>query len=82
MTLKKCILGFVFLLGGCVGIPDGVKPVDNFQLEKYLGKWYEIARLDHSFERGLSRVTADYSMNPDGSVRVINRGYSAKDNKW
>jgi apolipoprotein D and lipocalin family protein len=82
MTLKKFIFGFVFLLGGCVGIPDGVTPVDNFQIEKYLGKWYEIARLDHSFERGLSHVTADYSMNPDGSVKVINRGYSAKDNKW
>ena len=82
MTLKKCILSFVFLLGGCVGMPDGVTPVDNFQLERYLGTWYEIARLDHSFERGLSHVTADYSMNPDGSVRVINRGYSSAENKW
>jgi apolipoprotein D and lipocalin family protein len=59
-----------------------VKPVDNFKLEKYLGKWYEIARLDHSFEKGLSRVTAEYSLRPDGGVKVINRGYSAKDNKW
>ena len=72
----------VLLLTGCVGIPDNVKPVDHFKLESYLGKWYEIARLDHSFERGLSRVTASYSLRDDGGLRVINRGYSAKDNKW
>jgi apolipoprotein D and lipocalin family protein len=82
MLIKKLLPGLVFLLVGCIGIPDGVTPVENFQLERYLGKWYEIARLDHSFERGLSHVTAEYSMNPDGSVRVINRGYSVKDNKW
>lgn len=80
--LKKFLIGFVFLLAGCVGMPDGVTPVDNFELERYLGKWYEIARLDHSFERGLSHVSAEYSMNSDGSVRVINRGYSAEDKKW
>jgi apolipoprotein D and lipocalin family protein len=70
------------LLTGCTAIPENVQPVDNFKLDKYLGKWYEIARLDHSFERGLSRVTADYSLRPDGGVKVVNRGYSAKDNKW
>jgi apolipoprotein D and lipocalin family protein len=59
-----------------------VKPVDNFRLEKYLGKWYEIARLDHSFERGLTRVTADYSLRDDGGVRVLNRGYSQEEKKW
>jgi apolipoprotein D and lipocalin family protein len=82
MVIKKLILCLVFLLAGCVGIPDGVKPVENFQLERYLGKWYEIARLDHSFERELSRVSAEYSLNNDGSVRVINRGYLASENKW
>ena len=70
------------LLTGCVGIPEGVEPVGNFKLERYLGKWYEIARLDHSFERGLSRVTANYSMREDGGVKVINRGYSAEKNRW
>jgi Bacterial lipocalin len=72
---------FLFLTG-CAGIPENVKPVDNFKLEKYLGQWYEIARLDQSFERGLSRVTATYSMRDDGGVRVLNRGYSEKDKKW
>ncbi|MEZ6154460.1 MAG: lipocalin family protein [Candidatus Scalinduaceae bacterium] len=51
----------VYFLMGCVGIPENVKPVDNFKVEKYLGKWYEIARLDHLFERGLTRITAEYS---------------------
>jgi len=55
---KRFLIGLVFLLAGCVGVPDGVKPVEKFQLERYLGKWYEIARLDHSFERGLSQVSA------------------------
>jgi len=47
------------LLAACVGMPDSVTPVDQFELDRYLGKWYEIARLDHSFERGLSNVTAE-----------------------
>jgi len=75
------ILLAVFVMG-CAGIPANVKPVDNFKLEKYLGRWYEIARLDHSFERGLTRVTADYSLRDDGGVRVLNRGYSLKENAW
>jgi apolipoprotein D and lipocalin family protein len=65
-----------------VGIPDNVQPVENFELARYLGTWYEIARLDHSFERGLSRVTAEYSLREDGGVRVVNRGYSEQDKEW
>jgi apolipoprotein D and lipocalin family protein len=72
----------VLFLMGCVGMPEDVRPVDHFKLEKYLGTWYEIARLDHSFERGLTRVTANYSLRDDGGVRVINRGYLAKDQQW
>ena len=80
--MNKLLIVLVFFLTGCVGIPENVKPVDDFSLEKYLGKWYEIARLDHSFERGLSRVTAEYSLRDDGGLRVLNLGYSAKDNSW
>ena len=76
--MKKLSIVLILFLMGCVGIPENVKPVDNFKLEKYLGKWYEIARLDHSFERGLTRITADYSLRDDGGVRVLNRGYSAE----
>jgi apolipoprotein D and lipocalin family protein len=72
----------LLLLTGCLGIPANVTPVGNFDLEKYLGKWYEIARLDHSFERGLTRVSAEYSLREDGGVRVLNRGYSEKQARW
>lgn len=69
-------------LGGCLGMPESVKPVSDFQVNNYLGKWYEIARLDHSFERGLSKVTAEYSLRDDGGLAVLNRGFSAEKNKW
>lgn len=72
----------VLAISGCVGLPEGIEPVRNFELERYLGKWYEIARLDHSFERGLQRVTAEYSMREDGGVRVINRGFAEEDGEW
>jgi apolipoprotein D and lipocalin family protein len=78
---RLSIFMLVSLLTGCVGVPDNITPVENFQLDKYLGRWYEIARLDHSFERGLTRVTADYWLRDDGSVRVANRGYSVKKNE-
>lgn len=74
--------GFVSFLTGGVKVPDSVIPVAGFQLERYLGKWYEIARFDHAFERGLICVTADYSLRPDGGVRVLNCGYSQKESKW
>jgi len=80
--MKKLSAVLILFIMGCAGIPENVKPVDNFKLEKYLGKWYEIARLDHSFERDLTRVTADYSLRDDGGVRVLNRGYSARENSW
>ncbi len=80
--MKFIILIFTLLLTGCVGIPENVKPVSNFELDRYLGKWYEIARMDHSFERGLSNVTAEYSLREDGGVRVINRGYVQELGKW
>ena len=80
--MKKIISIIALLIVGCVGIPDGLKPVDRFQIERYLGKWYEIARLDHSFERGLIRVSAEYTLREDGGVRVLNRGYLASEGKW
>jgi len=69
-------------LMGCTGMPVGVVPVKNFDESRYLGQWYEIARLDHSFERGLSHVTAQYESRSDGGVKVINRGFSAAKNQW
>lgn len=80
--LRRLILFAAFVLAGCTGIPEGIEPVDNFKLEAYLGKWYEIARLDHSFERGLSNVTAQYSRREDGGVAVLNRGYRMDKGEW
>ncbi|RPJ76836.1 MAG: lipocalin [Desulfobacteraceae bacterium] len=80
--MRTCWIAWLLLVSGCVGVPDGVAPVENFELARYLGRWYEIARLDHSFERGLSRVTAEYSLREDGGVRVVNRGYSEKKKEW
>ncbi len=69
--------------GGCAGPPpEGIEAVRGFEVERYLGTWYEIARLDHSFERGLSRVTATYARRADGGIAVFNRGYDAADGDW
>lgn len=62
--------------------PKSVTPVKPFDLNRYLGKWYEIARFDYRFEKNLEQTTAEYSMNDDGSVKVVNRGYNFKTNEW
>lgn len=77
LTAMACLL-----LSGCLGMPQNIQPVNDFEIARYLGKWYEIARLDHSFERGLDNVTAEYSLRDDGGVDVKNRGFSRADNEW
>ncbi|PLX78446.1 MAG: lipocalin [Desulfuromonas sp.] len=67
---------------GCVGSPRGVTTVDGFDLERYLGTWYEIARLDHRFERGLSKVSASYTKRNDGGIDVLNRGFNRQTGIW
>ena len=79
------ILAFIAtltLISACTMAPKDVEPISGFELDRYLGKWYEIARLDHSFERGLKRVTAEYSLRDDGGIKVINRGYNPDKNEW
>ncbi|WP_206486543.1 lipocalin family protein [Thalassotalea sp. G2M2-11] len=81
--MRKLLLSIVSLtLVGCLGMPQTVQPVKDFKLDNYLGQWYEIARLDHSFERGLSQVTAEYTLRKDGGVSVLNRGYYAATKEW
>ena len=70
------------MLTSCVGMPESVTPISDFELNRYLGKWYEVARLDHSFERGLEQVSAEYSVREGGGVVVKNRGYSTEKQKW
>ena len=69
-------------LTACLGTSEKFPAVGNFSLQQYLGNWYEIARLDHSFERGLSQVTANYSLREDGGVKVINSGYNLEKSEW
>ena len=80
MRSLLCLLT-AWLLTACTGLADGIRPVTGFQLDRYLGTWYEIARLDHSFERGLERVSATYSRRDDGGVKVLNRGLQS-DGSW
>jgi apolipoprotein D and lipocalin family protein len=83
MKVSRTVLLLPLLsLLACSGAPSGVEPVRGFAVDRYLGKWYEIARLDHSFERGLEQVTAEYSLRPDGLVRVVNRGFDPSRGKW
>ena len=71
------------VLTGCsTQPPQGVVVVTPFDVQRYEGKWYEIARLDHRFERGLTDISATYTRQPDGSVQVINRGYDGEDREW
>jgi apolipoprotein D and lipocalin family protein len=63
-------------------VPEGIEPVADFELNKYLGTWYEVARMDHSFERGLQQVTAQYTLREDGGIDVVNRGYNQEDGEW
>lgn len=63
-------------------IPQGTTAVKPFNLKKYLGTWYEIARFDYFFERNLEQVTATYSLRPDGKIKVDNKGFNTKKQKW
>lgn len=82
MIIRAWLVSLLLLSACSTGIPAKVKSVDGFELGRYLGTWYEIARLDHSFERGMDNVTANYSLRDDGGVRVLNRGFKRKKNTW
>ena len=84
MTRK--IFSILFVLAatalGCTGVPDNLEPVTDFEADRYLGTWYEIARLDHVFERNLSNVSATYTRGGDNDISVLNRGYNAETGEW
>lgn len=80
--LKKFFLLGCILLTACVGDADKYPTVTGFEVGRYLGTWYEIARFDHSFERDLDKVSADYSLREDGGLKVVNRGFDTKKQKW
>ena len=80
--MKAVFLLIVALLSGCTGIPEGIKAVDGFDINRYLGVWYEVARLDHRFERGLETISATYTLREDGGVDVLNKGWDTKAGEW
>ena len=80
--LSAATLWLTALLTACTQVPPGAKPIQQLDLTRYQGTWYEIARLDHSFERGLTHVTADYLPRDDGGIRVINRGFDPAKQRW
>lgn len=84
MKTKALMLAMVLAMAGCSppAPPEGIRPVADFRLSSYLGVWHEIARLDHPFERGLEQVTAEYTLKPDGSLRVFNQGFDAVKGQW
>lgn len=72
-----------FLINGCsVKVPSDIDPIKNFDLSRYLGEWYEVARIDNRFEKGLTQVSANYSLREDGGVKVVNKGWSATKKDW
>jgi apolipoprotein D and lipocalin family protein len=84
--LKFQLTALLFVLFGLAACsttpPEGMTAVTPFDIQRYAGKWYEIARLDHSFERGLTDISANYRQLDDGSVEVTNRGYDTKKGEW
>ncbi|MBN7811048.1 lipocalin family protein [Algoriphagus sp. H41] len=87
--MKRPILPFVSFFSILValvscspGIPDGATAVSPFDANKYLGKWYEIARIDFKYEEDLNNTTAEYSLRDDGAIQVLNRGYNTKKQEW
>jgi apolipoprotein D and lipocalin family protein len=76
----------ISLLSGCSPSKEmnteSISAVQQFDLQRYLGTWYEIGRLPHSFENGLDKVTATYTLRDDGMIGVLNRGFSSSKQKW
>ena len=83
MKFSSLSLITIILLSACTASkPPGIATVEPFDGERYMGTWYEIFRLDHKFERGLSNVTAEYSLNDDGTIKVVNRGFNVEKGEW
>lgn len=80
--MKAVFILVVILLVGCTGIPEGLTAVEGFEINRYLGTWYEVARLDHRFERGLENISATYTLREDGGVDVLNKGWDTKAGEW
>ena len=75
MNTRMMLVALAAAVAGCVSGPKvDNAPVAALDLNRYLGEWYEIARFDHSFERGIERAKANYTLNEDGTIKVVNSG--------
>lgn len=81
-ALLALVAALALLSLSCATGESPADPVRGFDADRYLGRWYEVARLPHRFERGLTDVTAEYSRNENGSLRVVNRGWSSAKGEW
>jgi apolipoprotein D and lipocalin family protein len=83
LRMKSRVLSLVALalllgLAGCASVPAGTQPldvVDRVDVQRYLGRWYEIARFQSGFEKTIVGATAEYSLRPDGRIQVVNSGF-------
>lgn len=83
MIKALAVLALAGILSACSAAKTPVvEPVANFDAERYMGTWYEIARMPHRFQEGLGRVSAEYRLNADGTFEVLNRGYHMEDGQW
>ncbi|GAB1419631.1 lipocalin family protein [Bacteroidales bacterium] len=76
------VIGIIILFNSCASIPQKAKPVENFEVNRYLGTWYEVARFDFRFEKDLDNTSANYTLDKKGNVIVLNSGYNFVKNKW
>lgn len=81
--MRKCLLLALLplFLVGCASTRD-LEVVENFDADRYMGVWYETARFPHRFEKGMSAVSATYSINDDGTINVLNKGYVDAKEEW
>lgn len=82
MRYKVLLILTLALFSGCAMQPEGLVTVATLDTQRYMGTWHEIARLDHSFERGLEQVSAEYTLNSNGTIGVTNRGYNPDKKAW
>ena len=78
---RVLLLLAVMVLSGCRST-SGLEVVSGFNVNRYLGTWYEVFRYPHGFEKDLNSVTATYTLNDDGTIKVLNRGYNEKNKRW
>lgn len=82
LKMVVILLSLITLFYSCATLPKGVPVIEKFEKERYLGKWFEVARFDFTFERNLNNTTAEYTLREDGKIAVKNRGYNYVTKKW